>query len=99
MEETATSELFSLISDVEACSFAYEDVINLFQLLAEELENTAKALDEDHPYTIRVYGGRFPIMCSLLDAIRVRTVTATKELHTAVQALYTHHAELKNRVP
>ena len=49
MEETATGELFSLISDVEACSFAYKDVINLFQLLAEELENTAKVLDEDHP--------------------------------------------------
>ena len=96
MKETAITNLFSLIGDVEACSFAYEDVINLFQLLTEELEKTAQALDEDHPYTIRVYNGRFPIMCSLLDAIQRRTVTATKELHDAVHALYTNHTEIKN---
>lgn len=96
MEEAARKQLFALIGDVESCSFAYEDVINLFQLLAEELENTAKTLDEDRPYTIRVYNGRYPIMCSLLDAIRLRTVTATKELHDSVHELYAHHAELQN---
>lgn len=78
MATNEESQLFDLAADTESCVFAYEDVINLMQLLAEELSETMEGLNARPTYMAEVMRDRVPLYCSLLSAIREQTVTNTK---------------------
>lgn len=86
--EIAHRTIMDSLADYEGIVFELEEVQNLLELFDEILSNEAEGVLYEKPWTAENFNRRFPMVKSLLSAIRCQMCTATSKAHDCVYRDY-----------
>lgn len=95
MSQEPIKDVFSLASEVEAVSFALEDVDNLFVVFRDEIWKEVSCIKPDQPATVQQFKDRFSVLYSMTSIMAAQLRTILSDLDHCSDLGYQMWAELR----
>lgn len=95
MNLESIKDVFSLASEVEAASFALEDVDNLFFIFRDELWKEVSNLKPEQPATVQQFKNRFSVLYSMTSIMAAQLSKILADLDRCSEQGYQMGTEIR----